>query len=91
MSIKHSKWIVPTALALAVSTAWAGQITLYERPDFRGPSMVAANPVDVVQGRGWAIRHRPSSSPTVAGKSARWNSSAAAAPSFFREITRRWA
>jgi hypothetical protein len=53
MSLKHcSKWIVPTALALAVSTAWAGQITLYERPDFRGPSMVAVNPVDVVSRQG---------------------------------------
>ena len=55
MSIRHSsKWIVPTALALAVSTAWAGQITLYERPDFRGPSIVASAPVDTV------ARHRRS-------------------------------
>jgi len=53
MSIKRaSKWIVPTALAFAVSTAWAGQITLYERPDFRGPSVVAVNPVDVVSRQG---------------------------------------
>lgn len=52
MSLRHSKWIVPIALALAVSTAWAGQITLYERPDFRGPSIVATAPVDTVARQG---------------------------------------
>ena len=52
MRIKHSRWIVPTALALAVSTAWAGQITLYERPEFRGPSVVATGRVDTVSRQG---------------------------------------
>ena len=52
MRIKHSRWIVPTALALAVSTAWAGQITLYERPDFRGPSVVATARIDTVSRQG---------------------------------------
>ena len=53
MTIKHaSKWIVPTALALAVTTAWAGQITLYERPDFRGPSIVATERVETVARQG---------------------------------------
>lgn len=53
MNIKRaSKWIVPTALAMAVTTAWAGQITLYERPDFRGPSVVSSNTVEVVSRQG---------------------------------------
>ena len=52
MRLKHSKWIVPTALGLAVSTAWAGQITLYERPDFRGPSVVATSRVDTISRQG---------------------------------------
>ena len=52
MRFKHSKWIVPTALALAVSTAWAGQITLYERPDFRGPSLVSTTRVDTISRQG---------------------------------------
>ena len=52
MRTKHSKWIGPTALTLAVSTAWAGQITLYERPDFRGPSVVATERVETVARQG---------------------------------------
>jgi hypothetical protein len=52
MSLKHSKWIVPTALALAVTTAWAGEIRLYERPEFRGPSLVTTARVDTVARQG---------------------------------------
>src|SRR4029077_1314542 len=52
MSLRHSKWIVPTALALAVTTAWAGEIRLYERPDFRGPSLVTSSPLDTVARQG---------------------------------------
>ena len=52
MSVRHSKWIVPTALALAVTSAWGGQITLYERPDFRGPSVVANERIDTVATQG---------------------------------------
>ena len=52
MSVRHSKWIVPTALALAVTSAWGGQITLYERPDFRGPSVVANERIDTVARQG---------------------------------------
>jgi len=49
---RASKWIAPAALAVAVSTAWAGQITLYERPEFRGPSVVSSNTVEVVSRQG---------------------------------------
>jgi len=52
MSLRHSRWIVPTALALAVTTAWAGEIRLYERPDFRGPSLVTSSPLDTVARQG---------------------------------------
>ena len=52
MTLRHSRWIVPTALALAVSSAWAGRITFYERPDFNGPSVVSTTPVEIVSRRG---------------------------------------
>ena len=52
MSQRHFKWIVPTAVALAVTTAWAGEIRLYERPDFRGPSLVTTSPLDTVARQG---------------------------------------
>jgi len=52
MNVRHSKWIIPTALALGVSSAWAGQITLYERPDFRGPSVVANERIDTISRQG---------------------------------------
>jgi hypothetical protein len=52
MSFRHSQWIVPTALALAVTTAWAGEIRLYERPEFRGPSVVTSSPLDTVARQG---------------------------------------
>jgi hypothetical protein len=35
-----------------VSTAWAGQITLYERPDFRGPSVIATERIETVARQG---------------------------------------
>jgi len=37
---------------LAVTTAWAGEIRLYERPDFRGPSLVTTSPLDTVSRQG---------------------------------------
>jgi hypothetical protein len=37
---------------LAVTTAWAGEIRLYERPDFRGPSLVTSSPLDTVARQG---------------------------------------
>lgn len=52
MNVRHSRWIAPTSLALAVTSAWAGQITLYERPDFRGPSVVANERIDTVARQG---------------------------------------
>ncbi len=53
MTRRHSKWIVASALALAVTTAFAGQITLYERPDFQGRYVVANGGIPVVQGQGF--------------------------------------
>lgn len=50
--MRHSRWIVPTALALAVTTAWAGEIRLYERPDFRGPTLVTSSRLDTVARQG---------------------------------------
>jgi hypothetical protein len=52
MKPEHSKWIVPTALAFAVTSAWAGEIRLYERPDFRGPALVTSSRVDTVARQG---------------------------------------
>jgi hypothetical protein len=53
MTSRHSRWIVASALALAVANAFAGQITLYERPDLQGRSLVANDGIAVVQGRGF--------------------------------------
>jgi hypothetical protein len=41
MRSRYSKSIVAGALALAVTSAYAGQVTLYERPDFQGHYLVA--------------------------------------------------
>ena len=41
MRSRYSKSIVAGALALAATGAYAGQITLYERPDFQGRYVVA--------------------------------------------------
>jgi hypothetical protein len=49
MSTRHSKTIVASVLALAVTSAYAGQITLYERPDFQGRYMVANDGITAVQ------------------------------------------
>lgn len=48
MSIRHSKRIAASAFALAVTSAWGGQITLYERPDFTGPYFVAKDRIETV-------------------------------------------
>lgn len=53
MTTRHSKWMVASALALAVTNAFAGQITLYERPDFQGRYVVATDGIAVVQGQGF--------------------------------------
>ncbi len=53
MSIRHSKRIAASALALAVTSAWGGQITLYERPDFNGPSFIANDRIERVSGQGF--------------------------------------
>jgi hypothetical protein len=52
MNVRHLKRIAASALALAVTSAWGGQITLYERPDFRGPSFVANDRIDTVSRQG---------------------------------------
>jgi Beta/Gamma crystallin len=53
MTSRHSRCIVASALALAVTSAFAGQITLYERPDFQGSYVVANDGIAVVQGQGF--------------------------------------
>ena len=52
MTFKHSRWIVASAVALAAANAFAGQITLYERPDFQGRYVVANDGIPVVQAQG---------------------------------------
>ena len=46
--LSHSKWIVPTALALAASSVFAGQITLYQGGEFQGRAMPTSSDVSVV-------------------------------------------
>lgn len=53
MTRRHSRWIVASALALAVTNALAGQITLYERPDLQGRSLVANDGIAAVQRQGF--------------------------------------
>jgi hypothetical protein len=52
MNVRHLKGIAASALALAVTSAWGGQITLYERPDFNGPAFVANDRIDTVARQG---------------------------------------
>jgi len=49
MSVRYSKTIAASVLALAVTSAYAGQITLYERPDFQGRYVVANDGIAAVQ------------------------------------------
>ena len=53
MTSSHSRLFVASALALAVANAFAGQITLYERPDLQGRSLVANDGIALVQGQGF--------------------------------------
>jgi len=46
--MKYSKSIIAGALALGVTSAYAGQITLYERPDFQGRYVVAYEGIQAV-------------------------------------------
>jgi hypothetical protein len=48
MSARHCRWIVPSVLALAVTSAFAGQITLYENPDFLGRYVVSNDGAAIV-------------------------------------------
>jgi len=48
MRSKYSKSIVAGALALGVTSAYAGQITLCERPDFQGRYVVANEGIQAV-------------------------------------------
>ena len=72
MNVRHSKWIAPTALALAVTSAWAGQITLVRTAGFpravRRGQRRASTPL---QGKASATPRRRSSSATARGKCAR--------------------
>jgi len=48
MNARYPKWIVASSVALAVTSAFAGEITLYERPDFQGRYVVANDEVSLV-------------------------------------------
>jgi len=52
MNVRHLKRIAASAVALAVTSAWGGQITLYERPSFNGPSFVTNDRIDTVSRQG---------------------------------------
>ena len=52
MSVTHVKRIAASALALAVTSAWGGQVILYERPDFNGPSFVTNDRIETVSRQG---------------------------------------
>ena len=66
--MKYSKSIIAGALALGITSAYAGQITLYERPDFQGRYVVAYEGIQAVGRQAWAPLRRRSSSPTALGK-----------------------
>ena len=53
MDARYPKWIVASSVALAVTSAFAGEITLYERPDFQGRYAVANDEVSIVASRGF--------------------------------------
>lgn len=53
MNAGHSKWIIAGTLALAATTAFAEQVTLYERPDFQGRYAVANDGVAIVANQGF--------------------------------------
>ena len=53
MNARHLKWIVGSTVALAVTSALAGEITLYERPDFQGRYAVADDEISIVASRGF--------------------------------------
>jgi len=52
MNVRHLKRIAASALALGMTSAWGGQITLYERPSFNGPSFVANDRIETVSRQG---------------------------------------
>ena len=52
MKRKRLHVLAPAALALAMTSAWAGQITLYERPDFNGPYFAVNDRIETVARQG---------------------------------------
>jgi hypothetical protein len=53
MDARHPKWIVAGILALAVTSAFAGEITLYERPDFQGRYAIANDEMAIMANSGF--------------------------------------
>lgn len=53
MSVRYSKSIIASTLALAATSAFAGEITLYERPDFEGRYVVTNGGIPAVQWQGF--------------------------------------
>jgi len=52
MRSRYSTSIIASALALAVTSAFAGEIRLYERPDFQGRSLVTYDRIAAVERQG---------------------------------------
>src|SRR5206468_10193544 len=53
MRSRYSTSIIASALALAVTSAFAGEIRLYERPDFQGRSLVTYDRIAALERQGF--------------------------------------
>jgi hypothetical protein len=53
MDARYAKWMVATSVALAATSAFAGEITLYQRPEFQASYTVTNDELSVIAGGGF--------------------------------------